>query len=85
MDHHPRRLRVDRRRPEAAAVCDRCNCTTNLDRLGEQMEWRGDALYDTGLKVCSRCMDDPQPQFRRRRIDADPLPVDGPRPPRWIT
>lgn len=77
-------LTVNRRSPRAAGFCQRCNVHTNLYKLSEQFAWRGNSLAPTGLFVCSKCIDQPNPQMRARRIDADPVPVKNPSPPRFV-
>jgi hypothetical protein len=72
---------VDRWDPEAKGVCDRCQRTVNRSELRWQMEWRGNRLASTGVLVCERDYDVPQPQSRTLTLGPDPLPVIQPRPP----
>lgn len=74
------RARVSARNPEAFGICDRCNFLYNLVDLEYQLEWTGIKLRNTRLRVCCRCMDEPQEQLRTRVLGPDPLPVRDPRP-----
>lgn len=67
--------------PAAFGVCDRCGFWYQLSELVYQLEWRGNALMSTGIKVCTRtCYDKPQEQFRPQILPPDPVPVLQPRP-----
>lgn len=45
-----------------------------------QYEFSGKGLYNTRFLFCERCLDEPQPQLKARRIKADPRPVLNARP-----
>lgn len=77
-------LTVNPRAPRAAAICDRCQTTTNHYKLRPQMAWRGGTLAKTGLLVCRKCYDAPNPQDRSRKIAPDPIMIRDPRPPAFI-
>lgn len=77
-------LTVNPRAPRAAAVCDRCQVTTNHYKLREQMEWRGDHLVKTGLLVCRSCLDKPSAFLQSVRLPPDPVPIREPRAPAFI-
>lgn len=71
---------ADPNNPRARAMCDRCSQIVFHDQLIKQMEFRGNRLCPTGSKVCSRCVDKPQPQDRTVILREDPVPVRDPRP-----
>lgn len=73
------RARVSPSRPQAFAVCDRCQFLVNLVDLRDQVEWRGDALMPTGFKVCRRCYDVPFIFNKPLILPPDPIPVADPR------
>ncbi len=79
------RARTNKRAPRAQAVCDRCGFWYQLDALSRQYQWAGPALQDTGLLVCRRCLDTPQPQFRTFIFPPDPVPRVNPRPDIYTT
>ena len=66
--------------PKAAGRCDRGGEIRQRDELFPQMEWRGNRLSDTGLRVCAHHMDEPQQQSRPKPVKPDPRPVHDPRP-----
>jgi hypothetical protein len=72
--------RTDPRNPRAFAVCDGCGAWYNRYALHDQYDWAGDALIDLNLRVCHRCLDKPQEQFRTVILPQDPTPIDDPRP-----
>lgn len=77
-----RRPRCDRLNPEALAECGRGGGhLVRRSELAPQMQWAGDRLVPTGLLVCPRHMDVPNPQEQAKRLSADPVPVRDPRPP----
>lgn len=78
--HPTGRARVNARKPEAQAVCDRCYCNFSLRNLKWQYEWEGVKLQNLRLLVCQTCLDRPQPQLKTIVIPPDPLPVFNPRP-----
>ncbi len=75
-----RHYEVDEDNPRPLGRCDRCCWIWNLDRLRMQQEWRGMALMDTGLMVCPRCLDQPNPSLRTIILKPDPEPVENARP-----
>lgn len=74
------RAYINPRSAEAWGYCDRCGFLYNLSALQFQYEWRGDVLANTGFRVCRRCMDVPNQQFKTLHIPPDPVPVQNPRP-----
>lgn len=77
------RAQVSRSSPQAWGICDRCNFTYLLADLRYQYQYNGTQLYNTNLRVCDRCMDEPQPQFLNPILPPDPMPVMNPRPPAY--
>lgn len=73
-------IKVSRKDPHAAAQCDRCGFYYNHTALRWQYEWRGDSVKNIYWLVCKRCLDNPQPQLKTRRIPPDPVPIKNPRP-----
>jgi hypothetical protein len=73
------RVEVDTSDPRAAARCGRCYCWINHHKLQWQMRWSGMNLVNTGLLVCPRCLDDPNPQERALVLPPDPIPIRNPR------
>jgi hypothetical protein len=71
--------------PRAFGVCDRCGIWFNLWTLRYQYEWQGSILMNLRFRVCSGCMDIPNPQLMARRLPPDPVPVHDPRPEPWLT
>jgi len=69
------RARTNPSNPQAHAVCDRCGFRYNFVDLREQMEWRGAALMNIKILVCSNCLDTPQEQLRAIVVPADPTPI----------
>lgn len=74
------RARVDPQNPRAFGVCDRCGMYWNLEKLNFQFDWRGNRLQNLEIRVCQRCMDVPQEQYRPIIVPPDPMPVYMPRP-----
>jgi hypothetical protein len=61
--------------PQAHAICDRCGFRYNWIDLKWQMDWRGAALQNIRILVCSDCYDTPQEQLRAIVVPADPTPI----------
>jgi hypothetical protein len=77
-----RLYRFNKMNPVARAVCDRCGFIVAHNTLREQMDFRGgDAPVPTGILVCPKCEDKPQPFYARPLVKNDPVPVENPRPP----
>lgn len=70
--------------PRAFAVCDRCAIWYNHDQLRFQYDWAGASLINKRLLVCTTCYDEPQEQLRAIVIPADPVPIQNPRPERFL-
>lgn len=77
------KAQVDRRRPRAFAVCDRCGFLYNRMNLQWQYEWAGPKTVNLNLLVCDPCLDIPQEQLRTFILPADPVPILNPRPERY--
>ena len=74
------RARTNPRSPEAHGICDRCGFRYNLKDLVWQHEYRGSALTDIRLRVCTvTCLDVPFEFNRPLYLPPDPPPVDQPR------
>lgn len=74
------RAKIDPRNPEALGVCSRCGFWYNLKDLVWQHEYRGNALTDIRLRVCTlTCLDVPFQHNRPLYLPPDPEPVDQPR------
>jgi hypothetical protein len=73
------RARTSASNPNAFAVCDRCGIWYNHSSLRWQFDWRGAALMNIRLLVCSTCYDAPQQQLRAIVVPADPVPIMNPR------
>jgi len=73
------RARIDSRRPEALAVCDRCGFLYNHSDLQWQYQWTGTRLQNLMRLVCQDCLDIPQEQIRSIILPPDPLPILNPR------
>jgi hypothetical protein len=67
--------RTDPSNPQAHAICDRCGFRYNWVDLKWQMDWRGAALQNLRILVCSDCYDTPQEQLRAIVLPADPDPI----------
>lgn len=76
--------RVDwRGNPDAQAQCDRCSDWVQHSSIKEQLEFRGGtAPVGTGIWVCGRCYDVPNPQgaLNVEVLKQDPIPVINARP-----
>lgn len=73
------RARTSATSPQAHAICDRCGFRYNRVDLNWQYDWRGAALQNIRILVCSSCTDTPQEQLRAIVVPADPVPIDQPR------
>lgn len=71
---------ADPENPRARGQCDRCSRVVFHDQLRWQMEYRGNTLMRTGILVCPRCEDKPQPQDMTVILKPDPVAVKDPRP-----
>lgn len=71
---------VNRRAPEAAAVCDRGGEVVKRSALIPEMRWAGQRLVPTGFLCCARHIDRPHPQDYGLVLQPDPVPVRQPRP-----
>ena len=74
------RARTSSVRPQAHAICDRCGARVNFVDLRWQMDWRGAALQNLRILVCSTCFDRPQEQLRAIVLPRDPDPIINARP-----
>lgn len=85
MAHRPHgRARVDSKRPEAFAVCDRCGIIYNQVDLRFQYDWRGNQLVNTNILVCTvTCYDEPYEGRRPLKLPEDPTPIRNARPVRY--
>ena len=61
--------------PQAHAICDRCGFRYNFTDLKWQFDWRGAALQNLRILVCSDCYDMPQAQLRAIVLPEDPSPI----------
>jgi hypothetical protein len=77
------RAKVDRFRPSAWAVCDRCGFLYNHRDLRFQLDWAGVRLINKNILVCYRCEDEYQEQLRVFVLPPDPEPQPNPRPERY--
>lgn len=70
--------------PEPYATCDRCGLQYNFSDLVWQYDWRGDALMNLRILVCTRtCLDEPFEFNRPIILPPDPMPVLNARPGFW--
>lgn len=69
------RARTSSSGPQAHAICDRCGFRYNHADLQWQYDWRGAALQNIRILVCSSCLDVPQTQLRAIVVPADPTPI----------
>ena len=53
----------------------RCGIWYNRVDLKFQFDWRGTALQNLYILVCSECYDEPQEQLRAIVLPADPVPI----------
>jgi len=77
------RARTSSRNPQAHAICDRCGGRYNHVDLQWQYDWAGASTVNKRILVCSRCLDNMQPQLRAIILPADPVPILNPRPERF--
>lgn len=57
------------------AICQGCGMPTMFSHLRERMEYQGGMTpQGTGLMVCARCDDLPQPYFQMQVLRPDPGP-----------
>lgn len=82
LPQHSPNAPVDIDRPVAWRICDRCGRRFSLPRTAWQYDWRGNALVNLHLLVCTEeCLDIPQPNGQKPIIiGPDPVPVRDPRP-----
>jgi hypothetical protein len=72
--------------PQYTGVCDRCGFYYPLDRLVWQYDYRGNALANLRIRVCTdRCLDEPYEHFRPILVGPDPIPPTDPRPTSYAT
>ena len=74
------RASVDPENPSTWAACDRCGMLYCLRDLTWQYDWRGNAMANLHLLVCSRCLDNPSPWYRSLVLPPDPSPIINARP-----
>jgi hypothetical protein len=80
------RAEVDPERPEAFGTCDRCGLQYNFKDLVWQYDWRGDAMMNLRILVCTRTCYDQAFEFNRPIIlPPDPMPIIDARPGFWRT
>jgi len=77
---YPSHAVIDPANPEALGICDRCGSQWNLSDLRYQMQWNAVRIYNTGLKVCPTCYDEPSEFLRTLILPPDPAPVYDTRP-----
>ena len=82
---HSGRARISVRHPQGLGECDRCGFWRNLVALKQQFQWGGYSLQNTGLLVCSDCLDKPQEQLRTPNLPPDPRPLVPSRPSANVT
>lgn len=79
--------RFNARDPRAIAICQGCGFLVQHEVLREKMEYRGGiSPVPTGLWVCPRCDDVPNPFGQLQVLPPDPVPVNMPFPdttPTW--
>lgn len=73
------RAHVDPERPSAFGSCDRCGFLYNRRDLSEQHDWAGATLVGQNIRVCDRCLDEPNQQMKTVILPPDPMPVYQPR------
>lgn len=79
------RARVSPSSPQAAGQCDRCGFLYTHSTLSWQYDWRGSTMQNLRLLVCRNCLDEPQAQLRAIVVPADPMPIQNPRVPDYVT
>jgi len=72
-------VRFSSTRPKAVGECDRCGHIYRRIDLSPQMRYAGASIIDTGLMVCSDCLDPLDPQEKLILPVADGLPIYDPR------
>jgi hypothetical protein len=70
-------------KPEPVGLCDSCCFLYPLRQLLFQTAWRGNAIINTNLRKCPRCIDALNEQDRPILIGPDPKPLKDPRPGWW--
>lgn len=79
------RATIDRNKPNALGVCDRCGFLFNHNRLSWQMDWRGPNIQNLAILVCQSCLDKPQENGQRTIIlPPDPVPIRNARPENYV-
>lgn len=72
---------VNPQKPEPVGICDRCSFLYPLSRLVWALEWRGNALTNIRIRVCTdTCNDIPFQNNRPLLIPPDPEPIKDARP-----
>lgn len=71
--------KLDPRRPQAFAICERCGFQYNHNALVWDTQYHGRELRRTGFLVCQSCSDIPNPTLRPIVLPADPVPILNPR------
>jgi len=79
------RARVSSSSPQAAGQCDRCGFLYTHSTLIWQYDWRGATMQNLRLLVCRNCLDEPQSQLRAIVVPPDPMPIQNPRVPDYVT
>jgi len=73
-------VRFSSTQPKAVGECDRCGHIYRRIDLSPQMRYAGASIIDTGLRVCSDCLDPLDPQEKLTIPLPDGLPIHDPRP-----
>lgn len=72
---------ADMDKPSPWYFCDRCGFRRMKSNSAFQFDWRGNAIQDLRILVCTEtCLDVPQPQLRPILVGPDPVPIRDPRP-----
>lgn len=77
---HNLRTPVSLTNPAEVGLCDACKFLYRLDALQYQYQWAGNALVNTHLLKCPRCLDLPSDQLRAIQIIGPEGTVRDPRP-----
>lgn len=78
---HNLRAPVSPWKPEPVGICDRCGFLYPDSRLVWQFDWRGNAMANLRIRVCTdRCLDEPFGNNRPLLIPPDPEPIKDARP-----
>lgn len=78
---HDLRAPTNPQKPEPVGICDRCGFKYRLADLPFQFDWRGNAMANLRIRVCSeRCLDVPFQNNRPLIIPPDPEPIKDARP-----